>query len=295
MSPFKSGFVGVLGQTNVGKSTFLNAVIGERLLITSPKPQTTRNRIRCIYTTEQAQIVFVDTPGLHRPRNRLSRYILRQAFRALRGLDLLLYMVEPWGEVNPYDRSLLRRLDDDKRPILLLVNKIDTAVGKALPDTLLAYAETGHCAELIPISARKKTNLDEAIRTIISYLPPGKPYFPADAKIDRREEFLIAELIREKVFNLTKQEIPYCTAVRVKSIEPREDGLIQIQAEIIVDRSSQKGIIVGKGGRMIKEIGTMARTDIESLLGAHVFLDLQVRTCKGWARDTEEIKQLTNQ
>jgi len=293
MGAFKSGFVGVLGQTNVGKSTFLNTVIGKKLLITSAKPQTTRNRVRCIYTSDEAQIVFVDTPGLHQPRNRLSRYILREAFRALRGLDVLLYMIEPWGRVSDYDRVLIERFQNHDRPILLLVNKIDLARGNDLEETLLAYEATGGFAELIPISAVQKINLDEALRTIVIYLPEGRPYFPTDITSDCSEAFLVGELIREKIVQLTFKEIPYATAVRVKWINEREDGLLEIKAEIVTDRKSQKGIIIGKGGSMIKQIGTKARADIESLLGTQVFLELMVKVYKGWTRDLSQIERLT--
>ncbi len=291
---YKSGYVGVLGQTNVGKSTFLNAVMGQKLLITSPKPQTTRNRVRCVLTTEGAQIVFVDTPGLHRPQNKLGRYILRQAFRAVRGLDVLVYVVEPWRRVSDYDSTLLRRLTRQDLPILLLVNKIDLARGNDLEETLIAYEATGQFSELIPISALKAINLDEALRTIISYLPERKAYFPSEVRIDQPEEFLISELIREKIIHLAYQEIPYTTATRVKWLREGEDGVLEIKAEILVERESQKGIIIGKGGRMIKRIGTLARAEIESLLGTRVFLELVVKVQKGWSKDLEQIKQLAD-
>lgn len=290
-TPYKSGYVGVLGQTNVGKSTFLNAVMGQKLLITSPKPQTTRNRVRCVLTTETAQIVFVDTPGLHRPQNKLGRYIVRQAFRAVRGLDLLVYVVEPWRRVSDYDSMLLKRLTRQDLPILLVVNKIDLARGNDLEETLIAYEATGQFSELIPISALKAINLDEALRTIISYLPERKAYFPSEVKIDRPEEFLISELIREKIIQLAYQEIPYTTATRVKWLRERQDGMVEIKAEILVERESQKGIIIGKGGRMIKRIGTLARAEIESLLGTHIFLELVVTVQKGWSKDLDQIKQ----
>lgn len=292
--PYKSGYVGVLGQTNVGKSTFLNAVMGQKLLITSPKPQTTRNRVRCVLTTEGAQIVFVDTPGLHRPQNKLGRYIVRQAFRAVRGLDLLVYVVEPWRRVSDYDSTLLRRLTRQDLPILLLVNKIDLARGNDLEETLIAYEATGQFSELIPISALKAINLDEALRTIFSYLPERKAYFPAEVKIDQPEEFLISELIREKIIDMAYQEIPYTTATRVKWLRERQDGMVEIKAEIVVERESQKGIIIGKGGRMIKRIGTLARAEIESLLGTRVFLELVVKVQKGWSKDLDQIKQLAD-
>jgi len=292
--PYKSGYVGVLGQTNVGKSTFLNAVMGQKLLITSPKPQTTRNRVRCVLTTEGAQIVFVDTPGLHRPQNKLGRYIVRQAFRAVRGLDLLVYVVEPWRRVSDYDSTLLKRLTRQDLPILLLVNKIDLARGNDLEETLIAYEATGRFSELIPISALKAINLDEALRTILSYLPERKAYFPSEVKIDQPEEFLISELIREKIIDMAYQEIPYTTATRVKWLRERQDGMVEIKAEIVVERESQKGIIIGKGGRMIKRIGTLARAEIESLLGTRVFLELVVKVQKGWSKDLDQIKQLAD-
>ncbi len=295
MGSFRAGFVGVLGQTNVGKSTFLNAVMGEDLLITSAKPQATRNRVRCIYTNDVAQIVFIDTPGLHRPQNLLSRHILREAFRALRGIDLLLYMVEPWGKVSYHDRTLLERLEEEDRPIILLVNKVDLARGNALEETLLAYNATGRFSELIPISARTKKNLDDVLRTVISYLPEKSPIFPPEVKIDRPDEFMISEIIRENVFQSTFQEVPYATAVWVKWLHEREDGLLEIKAEIIVDSKSQKGIIIGKRGNMIKQIGASSRTKIESLFGTHAFLELRVQVRKGWTKDEQDIERLTGE
>jgi len=292
MASFRSGFVGVLGQTNVGKSTFLNAVMGTKLLATSPKPQTTRNRVRCVYTTDQAQVVFVDTPGLHHPRNKLGRHVQREALRALRGLDLVVYMIEPWGRVRRPDQLALERVTSADRPTLLLVNKIDLARSNDLEETLLAYDGLGLFAELIPISAERRTNLDDALRTIINYLPQREAVFPAEVKTDSAEEFLIGELIREKVIRHTTQEIPYATAVRVKWLTTDASGLVDIRAEIVVEKESQKGIIIGAGARMIKQIGTEAREDIESLLGARVFLDMRVRVEKGWTQDDRAIDEL---
>ncbi len=291
----KVGIVAVVGQTNVGKSTFLNAVLGRKLLITSEKPQTTRNRIRCILNTGRAQIVFVDTPGLHRPRNRLGRHILREAHRALRGIDAMLYMVEPWGRVVAADREVFERWGNPGFPILLLVNKIDLARRNRLEETLVAYEATKRFAELIPISATKGLGLDDVVETLADYLPDGDPLFPEDVKSEQGETFLISELIREKVVRLTYQEIPHSIAVRVKWFREREDGLVEIKAEIVVDRASQKGILVGKGGGLIKKIGTLARTDIEAMLGNRVFLDLIVKVDARWTKDEERIQQLTNQ
>ncbi|MFC2082726.1 GTPase Era [Candidatus Bipolaricaulota bacterium] len=288
-----TGFVAVLGQTNVGKSTFLNAVMGQKLLITSNKPQTTRNRIRCVLTTDEAQIVFVDTPGLHKPRNHLSRHILREAKRGLRGMDLLIYVVEPWGQVADLDRTVFDEWHDVEVPILLLVNKIDQAKGNTLEETLIAYEKTGLFAELIPISATKSLGIDNAIKTIAKYLKPGMSLFPPDQTSDQTEEFLIAELIREKVFRLTHREVPYSTAVRLKWLSERDDGIVEIRAEIIVERESQKGILIGKGGKMIKKIGSLARKDIEGLLGSRVFLETIVKVRANWTNDSDQIEQLT--
>ena len=247
-----TGYVAVLGQTNVGKSTFLNAVMGRKLSITSSKPQTTRNRIRCVLTTEAAQIVFVDTPGLHRAGNTLSRHILREARRGLRGMNVLLYLVEPWGEVTEFDEAVFQTWSNDLPPVILLVNKMDRARGNALEETLIAYEKTGRFAELVPISATQRLGIDETLETIKQYLSPGAPLFPPDQMSDQSEEFLIGELIREKVFRFTHREVPYSTAVLLKSLYEREDGIVEIKAVIVVERESQKGILIGKEGRMIE-------------------------------------------
>ncbi|MFQ6117470.1 MAG: GTPase Era [Candidatus Bipolaricaulia bacterium] len=287
----KSGFVGVLGQTNVGKSTFINAVLGKKILIVSEKIQTTRNRIRCIYNDPEAQIVFVDTPGLHKPVNRLSRYLLHQAYGALQGLDLLLYMVEPWVEVREYDRKVFSRLKDLKIPAVLLVNKIDLAKGNEVPETLASYGELGLFEELVPISCKLGINLGLALQLVKKYLPEGPAYFPPGELTDRSEEFLIAEFVREQIFRLTFQEVPYSAAVEVVELRER-DNLIEIYADIYVARDSQKGILVGKGGRMIREIGSRARKEIERLLGAHVYLDLRVKVRKDWVENEGQIARL---
>jgi len=292
MGEYRSGLVGVLGQTNVGKSTFLNAILGEKLLITSTKPQATRNRIRCVLTTDRAQIVFVDTPGLHHPRTKLSRHLVREAYRGLRGLDVLLYVIEAWGRLDPFDQETLERIKDGP-PIILLVNKIDIAKRGALEETLVAYAETERFAELIPISATKGTGLTDTFETVIKYLPVAPPLFPPEVRYDHTEEFLISELIREKATELTHREVPYSIAVRVKWITERDDGIVEIKAEIITERESQKGIVIGKRGGKIKEIGTRARLEIERLLGRRVYLELVVKVRPSWTRDEEKIQELT--
>ncbi len=290
---FRCGFVGVLGPTNVGKSTLLNAVMKEKLLITSAKPQSTRNSIRCVKTTDSYQIVFVDTPGLHKPRNRLGRHLVRVASRSLRDLDVIVYMIEPWRSVREEDSAALSRLARTERPILLFVNKIDRARGGDLEETLLAYAALPEVAEVVPVSAASGENLDEALATIVSHLPESPQLFPTETRCDRTEEFLIEEIIRENVMEVTYEEVPYALAVVVKWLREREDGLIEIQAEIIVDRNSQKGILIGRRATRVREIGRRARLDIERFLGRHVFLEILVSVRPGWTRSDAQIRELT--
>jgi GTP-binding protein Era len=292
-SQFRAGYVGVFGQTNVGKSTLLNALLGEKVVITSAKPQTTRCSVRCVLTTAEAQVVFVDTPGLHTAKTLLGRHLLRESRRSIRGLDMAAYVVEPWRRVKDQDRDAIARLTGEGFPLLLLVNKIDTARGNDLEETLLAYASLEAFAELIPVSARTGDGLDDALRTLIRYLPTSPPLFPLDTRCDRAEAFLIEERIREKVTDLTYAEIPHSVAVRVKWLREREDGMVEIKAEIVVDRESQKGIVIGKGGRLIKRIGILARADIEAFLGRRVFLELLVSVVPGWTKDEGEVRQLT--
>lgn len=287
----KSGFVGVLGQANVGKSTFINAIMGKKVTIVSEKIQTTRNRIRCIYNDKEAQIVFVDTPGLHKPMDRLGRYLLHQAYGALRGLDLLLYMIEPWVEVQEYDREIFKRLEGMGNPAILLVNKTDLAKGNEVPETLKNYGELCLFEEFVPLSCKRGINLGLVLQLVKEYLPQGPRYFSQDELTDRSERFLITELVREQVYRLTFQEIPYSVAVEVVEFRER-GGIVEIFAHIYTTRESQKGIIIGRGGRMIREIGSRAREEMERLLGAHVFLDLRVKVRRGWVDQEAQIIRL---
>ncbi|MFN3346823.1 MAG: GTPase Era [Candidatus Bipolaricaulaceae bacterium] len=291
---FKAGTVAVVGRTNVGKSSFINAVMGRKVVIVSERPQTTRNRIRCIYNTDEAQVVFVDTPGLHQPVNKLSAHLVKEALRALAGVDELVYMVEPTGKVDEYDQTVLPRIQALPCPKVLLVNKIDLAKGNELPETLLAYERLGIFHDLVPISAKRGTNLERALQVIIGHLPEGEPLFPPDLPTDRPLEFIVAELIREKIFHLTYQEIPYATAVVVEEIREREDKpLIEVYATIYVAKDSQKGIVIGSGGQKLKEIGRLARLELEAMLGKKVFLSLQVKVRPKWTEDEKEIVRLT--
>ncbi len=289
---FKSGIVAVVGKTNVGKSTFINSLIGRKMVIVSDKPQTTRNRIRCILTTDEAQIVFVDTPGLHRPINKLSEALVKEAMRALAGIDELVYMTEPTGGIDPFDEQVMPKIKELPCPKILIVNKIDLAKGNKLPETLLAYDSLGIFQEIVPISCARGTNLDRALQVIIKYLPEGEPLFPEGMPTDRPLEFVIAELIREKIYHYTYQEIPYSTAVVVEEIREREDKpLIEIYATIYVAKDSQKAIVIGKGGQKLKEIGRAARLEIENLLGKKVYLALQVKVKKNWTEDDAMISR----
>ncbi len=276
----------------MGKSTFINSLIGRKVVIVSDRPQTTRNRIRCILNTPEAQIVFVDTPGLHRPVNKLSEALVKEAMRALAGIDELVYMTEPTGGIDPFDEQVMPRIKELPCPKILLVNKIDLAKGNQLPETLLAYDSLGIFQELVPISCTRGKNLDRALEVIIRYLPEGEPLFPEEMPTDKPLEFIVAELIREKIYHFTYQEIPYSTAVVVEEIREREDKpLIEIYATIYVAKDSQKGIIIGRGGQRLKEIGRAARLDIEALLGKKVYLALQVRVKKNWTEDEALISQ----
>lgn len=285
----KSGFVGVLGETNVGKSSFINAILGKKLLIVSPKRQSTRNRIRCIYNDAESQIVFVDTPGLHQPVDRLSRFLLKQAFGALHGLDLALYMVEPWIEIPEYDQKIFEEMKLLTMPKFLLINKIDRAQGNQVPETIKNYSQTSLFQEIIPISCLKGTNLEIVLRLIKGVLPEGPRYFPEDRLTDRSERFVIAEFIREAVYQFTQQEVPYSVYVEVTEIEKRSAGPLVIHAVITVSRQSQKGILIGQGGQMIKAIGQHARPQIEALCARHVYLDLQIRVQARWNENERQL------
>ncbi len=286
----------VLGRTNVGKSTFINAAMGRKVVIVSDKPQTTRNRIRCIYTTPEAQIVFVDTPGLHQPLNKLSAHLVRQAMKALSGVDEVVYMVEPTGGIDSYDETVLPKVRALPCPKVLLVNKSDQAKGNALPETLLAYESLGIFSDLVPVSSVRGTNLDRALSVIVGHLPEGEPLFPPDMPTDRPLEFVVGELVREKIYLTTYQEIPYSTAVVVEHIAEREDKpIVEIYATIYVAKDSQKGIVIGAGGSKLKEIGRLAREELEVMLGKKVFLSLQVRVKPKWTEDEAEIARLAGE
>lgn len=278
---FHSGFVAIVGRPNVGKSTFLNRVIGQKIAIMSDKPQTTRNKIQGVYTTKDAQIVFIDTPGIHKPQNKLGDFMMESALSALKEVDAVLFMVNATEHRGAGDNFIIDQLKNVDKPIYLLINKIDEISPDDIMPIIEQYKNALEFKDVYPISALQGNNVPELIDTLIKELPNGPQYYPADEVTDHPERFVISELIREKVLELTRQEIPHSTAVVIESIKT-EESLLRIRATIIVERDGQKGIVIGKGGSMLKKIGTLARKDIENMMGNKVFLELWVKVEPHW-------------
>lgn len=282
MTEHKSGFVAIVGRPNVGKSTLLNRIVGQKIAIMSDKAQTTRNKIQGVYTTPEAQLIFIDTPGIHKPRHRLGDFMVETAYSAIREVDAVLFMIAADQKRGKGDDFIIERLKDSHSPIYLVINKID----KVHPDDLLGiiedYRQQMDFKEIIPISATEGNNFDTLMTTLVDQMPEGPQYFPDDQITDHPEYFIVSELIREKVLLLTRDEVPHSVAVVVDSMKRNENDKVHIQATIIVERDSQKGIIIGKGGKMLKDIGTKARRDIETLLGDKVYLELWVKVQKDW-------------
>ena len=280
---FKSGFVAIIGRPNVGKSTFLNHVMGQKIAIMSDKAQTTRNKIMGIYTTPEEQIVFIDTPGIHKPKTALGDFMVDAAYSTLREVDTVLFMVpadEPRGKG---DDMIIERLKQAKVPVILVVNKLDKVNPEQLLDQIQDFKDQMDFKEIIPISALQGNNVSHLIDVLSENLEEGVQYFPDDMITDHPERFLVSEMIREKVLHLTREEVPHSIAVVVDSMKRDEEtDKVHIQATIMVERSSQKGIVIGKGGAMLKKIGTMARKDIETMLGDKVFLETWVKVKKNW-------------
>ncbi|WP_270596574.1 GTPase Era [Enterococcus asini] len=282
MTEHKSGFVAIVGRPNVGKSTLLNRIVGQKIAIMSDKAQTTRNKIQGVYTTPEAQLIFIDTPGIHKPRHRLGDFMVETAYSAIREVDAVLFMIAADQKRGKGDDFIIERLKDSHSPVYLVINKID----KVHPDDLLGiiedYRQQMDFKEIIPISATEGNNFDTLMTTLVDQMPEGPQYFPDDQITDHPEYFIVSELIREKVLLLTRDEVPHSVAVVVDSMKRNENDKVHIQATIIVERDSQKGIIIGKGGKMLKDIGTKARRDIETLLGDKVYLELWVKVQNDW-------------
>lgn len=288
---FHSGFITIIGRTNVGKSTFLNRVLKQKIAIMSDKPQTTRNKIVGVYHGDRMQIVFIDTPGFHKPKFRLNELMMQTAINTLEGVDAVLYLVEPEPTIGPGDQYIINHLQQVKTPVILAINKIDLVRKEQLLPVIDAYAREYPFAEIIPVSALGDENISHALETLISYLPEGPQYYPEDMVTDQPERFLVAELIREKVLISTREEIPYSIAVIIERMNARQEGdIIDIDATIYVERDSQKGILIGKSGKMLKRIGRLARQEIEVLLGNKVFLTLWVKVRKNWRMDEKVLR-----
>lgn len=284
----RSGFVALIGRPNVGKSTLMNRLIGQKIAITSPRPQTTRNRIQTVYTEERGQIVFVDTPGIHKAKNRLGDYMMNIARQSMRDVDVILWLVEPCGEIGEGERHILTQLRNIKIPVILVINKIDTVKKPELLKYIDAYRRVYDFSEIIPVSAITGENTQDILDTLYGYLPEGPHFFDEDTVTDQPMRQIAAELIREKALRNLEKEIPHGIAVVIERMEYRKDkkGIYDIEATIICERDSHKGIIIGKGGAMLKKIGSLARPEIEDMLEAKVNLKLWVKVRKDW-RDSE--------
>jgi GTPase len=287
---FKSGFISIIGRPNVGKSTLLNALLGEKIAIISDKPQTTRNRILGIVSRPGAQMVFMDTPGIHKPMHKMNEFMVKTALATYSEVDVILMLAEATEQPGGGDRFIIETLSQLKTPVFLLINKTDLIKKESLLPLMQEYSRLYNFAEIIPISALRN-DLGGLVDAILNRLPQGPKYFPDDQLTDQPERFVVSELIREKIFELTKEEIPYSTAVVIEEMKEEPD-ITRITAVIYVERDSQKGILIGKGGGMLKQIGTLARQDAEKLLGTKIFLQLWVKVKKGWREDERMLKNL---
>ena len=288
---FRSGFISIVGRPNVGKSTLLNALLGEKIAIISDKPQTTRNRILGIVNAPGAQLVFMDTPGIHKPMHKMNEFMVKTALATYNEVDVILMLVEATEQPGGGDRFIIETLKDVKTPVFLLINKIDLVDKEKLLPLIQAVQHASiPLRKSFPISALRN-DLHGLLDAIVKRLPEGPKYFPDDQLTDQPERFVVSELIREKIFELTKEEIPYSTAVVIEEMK-EEPEITRITAVIYVERDSQKGILIGKGGAMLKQIGSLARLDAEKLLGTKIFLQLWVKVKKGWREDEHMLKNL---
>ncbi|URM34071.1 GTPase Era [Cytobacillus firmus] len=287
----KSGFISIIGRPNVGKSTFLNRVIGQKIAIMSDKPQTTRNKVQGVLTTNDAQYIFIDTPGIHKPKHKLGDFMMKVAQNTLKEVDVILFMVNAQEGFGRGEEFILEKFQSVRTPIFLVINKIDQVHPDELFKIIESYKEKYEFSEIIPISALEGNNVETLLEQIKKYIPEGPQFYPADQVTDHPERFIVSELIREKALHLTREEIPHSLAVTIDKMERREDkDVVHVMATIIVERDSQKGIVIGKQGKMLKEIGKRARVDIENLLGSQVFLELWVKVQKDWRNKMSQLR-----
>ncbi|MBP2241664.1 GTP-binding protein Era [Cytobacillus eiseniae] len=287
----KSGFISIIGRPNVGKSTFLNRVIGQKIAIMSDKPQTTRNKVQGVLTTDDAQYIFIDTPGIHKPKHKLGDFMMKVAQNTLKEVDVVLFMVNAEEGYGRGEEFILEKFQSIRTPVFLVINKIDKIHPDKLMTIIESYKEKYEFSEIIPISALEGNNVETLLAQIKKYIPEGPQYYPADQVTDHPERFIVSELIREKALHLTREEIPHSLAVVIDKMESRDDKeIVNVMATIIVERDSQKGIVIGKQGKMLKEIGQRARLDIENLLGSKVFLELWVKVQKDWRNKMSQLR-----
>lgn len=279
---YKSGFVAVIGRPNVGKSTLINRIVGQKVAITSDKPQTTRSRIQCILTDDDAQIIFLDTPGIHKPKFKLGEYMLKAAEGTLKEVDAIFFVIDATEKFGGGEKYILERLTSTTKPVILVVNKVDLIEREKILPIIAEYSARRNFAAVVPISAADGTNVDALIAEAKNFLPEGVQYYPADMVTDQPERLIVAELIREKLLHATQDEVPHSIAVDLEEFSTRDNGTIFIRATVYVERDSQKGILIGKGGAMLKSVGQAARPEIEMLLGAKIFLDLWVKVKRDW-------------
>jgi GTPase len=289
--PFKSGFVAIVGRPNAGKSTLVNTLVGRKVAIVSSRPQTTRNRIQGILSRDDAQIVLIDTPGIHKANNLLGRQMMEEAEQALDGIDLLSLIVDASAEFGSGDRFSLEWIRRCKSPVFLLLNKVDLISKPLLLPLIDRYRKLFDFADIFPISALTGAGSFDLLNGWLAQLPEGPPYFPADQFTDQPERFLASELIREKAIQATREEVPHAVAIGIDSFEEKT-SLVKIRATIYVERGGQKGILIGRGGETVKKIGTLARREIESILGTHVFLELFVKVRPNWRQNPALVRQL---
>jgi len=286
MTTFHSGFAALIGRPNVGKSTLMNHLIGQKIAITSDKPQTTRNRIQTVYTDEEAQVIFLDTPGIHKAKNKLGNYMVSVAENTLKEVDVILWLVEPTTYIGAGEQHIIEKLKTVKTPVVLVINKVDTIKKEEILKFIDTYRKELNFSDIVPVSALKGTNTDELMRVIKKYLPEGPMYYDEDTVTDQPMRQIAAELIREKALKCLDDEIPHGIAVLIDSMKERPNGLYDIDASIVCERDSHKGIIIGKQGSMLKKIGSAARYEIEALMGTKVNLQLWVKVRKEW-RDSD--------
>lgn len=292
MTEHKSGFVSIIGRPNVGKSTFVNRVIGHKIAIMSDKAQTTRNKIQGVMTRDDAQIIFIDTPGIHKPKHKLGDYMMRVAKNTLSEIDAIMFMVNVNEDIGRGDEYIMEMLKNVKTPIFLVLNKIDLVHPDTLMPKIEQYQSYMDFTDLIPISALEGLNVDHFIDVLKSFLPEGPKYYPDNQISDHPEQFVVSEIIREKILHLTSEEIPHAIGVNVDRMIKEDEDRVRIEATIYVERDSQKGIVIGKGGKKLKEVGKRARRDIEMLLGSKVYLELWVKVQRDWRNKVNFIRQI---